>query len=113
MLLLMIIIFLLVALGGIFLISFILRDKNTPKGIAIIHGGAGASGILLLAFYCLLYKPVPILPLVLFILAASIGIILLHQDLSKNNSPKKLALLHGIIALLAFISLIYFAWQLR
>ncbi len=111
MLIFIISIFILVALGGIYLISFILRNKNTPKGIAIIHGCGAILGAVLLIIYCIFYKNAPILSLIIFIIAACAGIILLHKDLSNTISPKKLAIFHGVIAILALTSLIIFAYS--
>lgn len=110
MLTLLLIIFALTAILGAYLLSYVLGSKNTPKGIAMIHGFIGAMGILLLIIYSLLYQPV-ITSLILFILAAAGGLTLFFWDITGKKIPKFLALGHGLVALGGFIALIWFAFN--
>ena len=108
MLTLTIIIFAIVALLGLLLLTYILKNKNTPKGVAIIHGSFGALGILLLAIYICLYSSRPYLSLIIFILAAVGGFIMMFRDITGRSLPKWLALGHGSIAVIGFILLLVF-----
>src|SRR5476649_2450341 len=89
---------LLAALLGLYLLSFILQNKNTPKGVAFTHGPLAATGLIILIIYALLYKPAPIISIVLFILAALGGIMLISRDILGKNIPKWLAIGHGVTA---------------
>ena len=97
--------FVLAAVLGLYLLSFILNNKNTPKGVAITHGFFAVIGILLLFIYPFLYTPSPVTSLVLFIFAALGGLLLMYRDLTGQPLPKWLALGHGVTAILGFIVL--------
>jgi hypothetical protein len=110
MLMIAILCFALAAVLGIILISYVLRDKPTPKGIVVFHGPIAATGIVLLIIYMLFHAQSPFLiSLILFVFAALGGFILLFRDLTGKSVPKWLALLHGSLAVIAFIILIVFA----
>ena len=104
--------FSLAAILGIILISYVLTNKPTPKGLAFIHGPIAAIGILLLIFYSFYHTPSPLESIILFIIAAIGGFILIFRDLTGKSIPKWLALLHGLLAVLAFIFLLIFAYNL-
>src|SRR5262245_64226479 len=101
--------FSLVAIIGLFLISYILSNKNTPKGLALVHGIFGACAIILLVIYCFISSPAPVESLVLFILAALGGFVMMYRDIIGKSLPKWLAILHGSIASIGFIFLIIYA----
>ncbi|MCP0913234.1 MULTISPECIES: hypothetical protein [Legionella] len=107
MLILAIIVFALAASLGIFLLSYVLQGKNTPKGVAIIHGFFAATGIVLLIVYSFFYQG-PLAALTVFILAALGGFVLFYKDITGGNIPKAFALGHGSIAVIGFILLILF-----
>lgn len=100
----------LAALLGLYLLSFILQDKNTPKGVAFTHGPLAAIGLIILIIYALLYKPAPIFSIGLFILAALGGIILIARDILGKTLPKWLAIGHGLTAIIGFLFLIVFVF---
>ena len=102
--------FSLAAILGIILISYVLRNKPTPKGLAFIHGPIAAIGILLLIFYSFFNSPTPIESLILFIIAALGGFILIFRDLTGKSIPKWLAIIHGLIAVTAFAFLLVFVF---
>lgn len=108
MLIAAIIIFALAASGGLFLLSYVLRSKETPKGVAFIHGSVAAVGIVLLIIYCSIYSPSPWISLVLFILAAFGGFFMMYKDLTGNPVPKSVAIIHGLVAVISFILLVVF-----
>lgn len=110
LLLIAIALFAIAALLGFYLISFVLQNKDTPKGVAFIHGPLAATGLILLIIYAFLYKPAPIISIIIFILAALGGIMLIVKDLSGKPVPKSFAIGHGLTALVAFVFLIYFTF---
>lgn len=96
------------ALLGFYLLSFVLQNKETPKGIAFIHGPLAAIGLLILIVYAVVNQPAPIISIIIFTLAALGGFILIFKDLTGKPIPKWLALGHGITAVVGFLFLIYF-----
>ncbi len=111
MILTVFLIFLLAAVLGAYLISFILGNKNTPKGVAIIHGGTAALGIIFLIIVTIVYPIKPYISLVLFILAAIGGFTMMYRDLTGKSLPKWLAIGHGLLAAVALVLLWFlFFW---
>lgn len=108
MLTLAIILFALAALFGIILISYVLRGKQTPKGIVLLHGPLAATALIILIIYILNNTPAPVSSMVLFIIAAIGGVIMVVRDFSGKTVPKGLAVAHGLIAVTAFILLLLF-----
>jgi hypothetical protein len=108
MLMVSIFLFSIAILLGLYLLSFILQNKNTPKGVAFLHGPLAASGLILLIIYSFLYKPAPIVSIIIFILAALGGFLLIYKDITGKPIPKWLALGHGIFGLIGFVFLIIF-----
>jgi hypothetical protein len=105
-----IVLFSLAALLGIFLLTFVLRGKETPKAVTFTHGPIAFTGLVLLILYAFQYGPAPIASLILFIIAALGGFVLIFRDLTTSSIPKWLALLHGLIAVAGFILLLKFAF---
>jgi uncharacterized membrane protein YadS len=98
--------FVVAALLGMVLITYVLLNKNTSKGVALTHGFFAATGIVLLGIYVSVYSTKPLLSLILFILAALGGFTLIFRDLTGRSLPKWLALGHGLTAITAFILLL-------
>lgn len=107
-----IVLFSLAALLGIFLLTFVLRSKQTPKAVTFTHGPLAATGLVLLIIYSLQNSPAPIASLVLFVIAATGGIVLITLDLTRRIVPKWLALMHGLIAVTGLILLLRYAFWL-
>lgn len=105
--------FLLAALLGLYLISFVLQRKNTPKGIAFTHGPLAGTGLILLIIYALLRPSASLIniSIVLFLLAAFGGVILITRDLLGKSVPQWLALGHGLLAIAGFLCLIFFIFK--
>lgn len=103
-------IFGLAAIFGMYLISLVLRDKPTPKGVAIIHGLFAALGLVLLIVYSIGNTPAPIESLVIFCVAALGGFILFYKDIT-GKIPKWLAIVHGLAAVTAYVFLLIFAFS--
>jgi hypothetical protein len=103
--------FALAAIVGLILLSFILRSKETPKGVAIGHGLLAATGLVLLIIYCTRHSPRPIESLIIFIVAATGGFIVFARDISNKPLPKWLPVVHGLIAVTGLIFLLIFAFS--
>src|SRR5437016_176609 len=110
MLILAIIMFGLAAVLGFYLLSFILQNKNTPKGVAFTHGPLAGFALILLIIYALLHHPAPLISIILFVLAALGGVMLIYRDLTGKSLPKWMAVGHGLTAVAGFIILIIFAF---
>lgn len=98
--------FALAALGGVVLLTYVLRGIPTPKGLALGHGALAATGLVLLAIAFATGRTVPPLSLGLFVAAALGGFFLLYRDLKHGHVPKPVALMHGALAVAAFVLLV-------
>src|SRR4051812_42558790 len=87
---------------GLYLLSYVLQNKNTPKGIAFTHGPLAAIGLILLIIYALIYKPAPLISIIIFIMVAFGGMVLIYRDITGKSIPKWLAIGHGLSALIGF-----------
>lgn len=110
MLITAIVLFSLAALLGIFLLTFVLKGKETPKAVTFTHGPLAAIGLILLIIYTFQHSPAPTASLILFAIAAAGGFVLIARDLTTSSVPKWLALLHGLVAVAGFILLLKFAF---
>jgi hypothetical protein len=108
MLLTIIGIFLLTALFGAYLFSYIWMDKNTPKGIAFLHGFFGVIGITLLGIYSF-FNPLGWISFGILILAALGGLFILSLDLLDKKIPKIIPIIHGFVAFMGVLFLISLA----
>lgn len=104
-----IILFLLTATGGAVLLSYVLRDKPTPKGLSMIHGMAAALGIVILLIYALTTDShhKHLISLTIFIIAAMGGGVLIYRDITGKSLPKWFAVMHGLIGLTGIGFLLY------
>lgn len=102
--------FALAAILGMILLSFILKGKETPKGVAIAHGLLAATGLVLLIMYTTKATPGPVESVILFAIAATGGIIVFARDITNKPIPKWLAVVHGLVAVAGFAFLLMFAF---
>ena len=102
--------FALAALLGMYLLSFVLKGKETPKAIVFTHGPMAAIGIILLLVYMSKGGPKPTESLILFVLAALGGAFMFYRDISNKPIPKILAVGHGLLAVSGFVLLLLFAF---
>lgn len=98
------------ALVGLYLLSFLLGNNHPPKLVAGLHGVLVLTGIGLLIAYSMKNQPAPITSLVLYCIAVLGGLTVLYMDLNKKQVPKWLPVVHGLIALSGFITLLVFAY---
>jgi branched-subunit amino acid transport protein AzlD len=102
---LIIALFALGALIGMYLLALVLQKKETPKFVAFIHGAFVASALVLLIVYNFNH-PGFIEAIVLFVVAAVGGLTLIIRDLTGKSLPRWLAIGHGLIAVGGFIFLL-------
>ncbi|MGZ4090827.1 MAG: hypothetical protein ACXVNO_08935, partial [Bacteroidia bacterium] len=62
------------ALIGMYLLALVLQQKTTPKIVALIHGAFVAAALILLVYYTTQNGPGPIESIILFIVAALGGL---------------------------------------
>jgi hypothetical protein len=96
------------AIIGMYLLTLVLQKKETPKSIAFIHGAFVASALVLLIIYNSRH-PGLMESIVLFVIAALGGVVLIVRDLTGKPLPKWLAVAHGLIAVTGFIFLLVFS----
>jgi zinc transporter ZupT len=99
------------ALIGMYLLTLVLQSKETPKAVSFIHGLFVVVAVVMLITYITKHSPSPIESLVLFILAALGGLILIYRDLTGKKIPKWLAIAHGLIAVTGFVFLLVFTFS--
>ncbi len=97
------------AIAGMYLLSLILRDKGTPKGVTIIHGIFAALALVLLIIFSVNNNPRPMISIIVFTIAAVSGAMLNYRDLTGKKVPKWFAVAHGLVAVIGFAFLIVFA----
>lgn len=102
-----VVLFVIVALLGVYLLTAVLRNKETRKGVAFIHGPLAAVGLVALIYLAYhTHQKNLTTAAVVFAIAAVGGFTLMIMDLSGRKPPKWLALLHGLIAVIGFIILV-------
>ncbi len=103
--------FALAALLGLYLLSFVLAGKQTPKAIVFTHGPMAVIGLVLLIIYITGDGPDPWESLTLFVLAALGGVYMVFRDITGKPIPKILAIGHGLLAVSGFVLLLIFAFS--
>jgi hypothetical protein len=99
------------AIFGIYLLSLILRNKTTPKGVTMIHGTMAAIALVLLYIYAFGNTPGPWSSAIIFTIAALGGFVLNYRDITGKTIPKWLGIVHGLAAISGFILLLVFAFN--
>ena len=102
------VLFALAAAGGVVLASLRIRDKPLPMPLALAHGAAAAIGLVLLALAAL-SGPAPgeaRLALGLFVVAALGGFVLFSYHVRQRQLPLPVVVVHGLVAVIAFVILI-------
>ena len=86
-------------LFGMVLLGYVLADIRPPKGIAFLHGGAAAIGVILLLLYAIFtddhHKHWD--SLTVFLIAIVLGSYVISKDIRHKPIPKWAAILHGLI----------------
>lgn len=110
MLILTIIIFVITACLGAYLLSYWLKRIETPKGVALMHGAFGATGIILLIIYSF-SNPYALISLGVFIVAALGGFFIFFCDILGKKIPQVIGIIHGLVAISGLILLITFCYN--
>ncbi len=82
------------------------QGKKIPLGVAVVHGILGAAGLLLLAQVVMGGGSAYQLPLILFVVAALGGFVLFANHLRGKPLPTPLIVIHGLVAVIAFLLLL-------
>lgn len=101
------VLFALAALGGIVMAT--LRFRGTPyppMGLALVHGAAAAAGIVALVLATKTAPPVAATALIVFLIAAAGGFVLFFRHLRKLALPIWLVVVHALVAVAAFVTLL-------
>lgn len=108
MLNLALILFAIAALGGLALLILRIRDGNLPMSLALAHGAFAGAGLvlLILAIVNAGAGTMATLPLILFAAAAIGGFFLFSFQLRGQIIPVFFVLVHGVVAVLAFVILL-------
>lgn len=108
-----ILVFLLAAVFGLFILARVLQNKPTPKPAVIIHGPIAAVGLVLVIIDIVKGHTEGLLisALIIFIVAAIGGFTMYVLDTLGKRIPKPLAIIHPLVALAALIVLIIYAIQ--
>ena len=103
------VLFAVAALGGLVLASVRLRGSNPPLALALIHGGVAAAGLVALILAVLhagTSASLSRIALALFVVAALGGFVLFSAHLRKKNIPVPLMLVHAVVAVGGFVTLL-------
>lgn len=98
------------AILGMYLLTFVMRNKETPKAVALIHGLFVAIALIMLINYSVKNGPGLTESIVLFVIAALGGFYLFYRDINAKPIPKWLAIVHGLAAVAGFGFLLVFAF---
>lgn len=103
----------LAVLFGLIILNAILKNRRTPKPIVFLHGAVALFAILVMVGYIAAGNTASLLiaSLVLFILAAIGGITMLTIDIKKKPIPKVFAIVHPLIGVSGFVTLIVYVLQ--
>jgi hypothetical protein len=97
------------ALGGVFLATLRIREKPIPLPVGLIHGAVALTGLGTLMARVLRSDESMLAPvaMAMFILAAVMGGALLTFHLLKYKLPLPLLVLHGLAALAGIAVLVF------
>jgi hypothetical protein len=99
--------FALAALVGITMAYLFITGKGVPFFIPAVHGLFAVTGLILLVITWSRTKAEALLtPIGIFVLAATGGVFLVSFHLRGRRPPSGIILLHGLIAVTAFILLV-------
>lgn len=107
------ILFALGALGGLYLATLAFKGKPLPTVVAVLHGLFGATGLVLLIVGVLagLGAGTAKLALILLLVAALGGFYLLTFHIKKQKHPRAVIVIHALVAVIGFLTLLTAIWQ--
>lgn len=108
MLITTVILFALAAVLGLILITKVLKEEETPKGVVWSHGGAAALALVLLIIAWVRQgESLLMISTLIFVVAALGGFVMFARDLQHKRVPKWLAVVHALAAVAGFGVLLY------
>ena len=107
------VLFALGALGGLYLAALAFQGKPLPALIATIHGLAGATGLVLLITGVVagLGGGTARIALGILVLAALGGFYLVSFHIKKKQHPRAVIVIHALVAVIGFLTLLTAIWQ--
>lgn len=104
-----IIFFALAAVLGAIMLTYLLRGKHIPKGLALLHGPLAVIGLVLLICSAWAFEGAWWV-VALFAAAATGGLLLLYKDITRK-APKWLGLAHGLLAVTGLLVLLFLVYH--
>ncbi len=102
-----VILFAVAAVGGVTMLSMQAGGRQVPMWLALLHGAAAATALVLLAVAVFGGAAGPLaVALAIFVLAALGGFVLFARYLKTGAFPMPLAIFHGGAAVVAFLILL-------
>jgi hypothetical protein len=98
------------ALGGLTAATLHLTRPHVPLAVGIIHGLFAATGLILLFITATTqhgFRSVLGVAILLFVLAATGGVVLFSFHVRRRTLPRLLILLHGSLAISGYIVLLF------
>jgi hypothetical protein len=105
------VLFVIAAVIGLYLISFVLKDQLPSKGLAMTHGALAATGLILLIVHMYNTGADMVQIIALFVITALGGIIMFIRHLTGKTIPKALAVIHGLLAIISFGFLVFYTYN--
>ena len=102
-----IILFTLAGILGLIMLTYVLQVRPVPKLLSFIYGPLAGIGLLILIIHAMSVNGgmVHFWSILLFIIAAAAGIYLFSSHIKTNYVPRRIAVFHSIIAIVALIIL--------
>jgi hypothetical protein len=98
-------------LFGMYLITLVLEKKTTPKYVIMIHAVFVIIALCLLIYYSAVNAPGLIECVVLFVMAAIAGFAMVMHDKTGEKFPRWLAVTHALFAISGFVVLLLYAFN--
>ena len=102
------VLFTLGALGGLYLATLSFKGKPLPMPVAVLHGLAGATGLVLLIVGVMtgVGGGMARIALIVLLVAALGGLYLLSFHLRKQQHPRAVIVVHALVALIGLLTLV-------
>jgi len=102
------VLFALGALGGLVMAVRSFKGQSIPVPLAALHGLLGATGLVLLIVAALLgaASKTALIALVVLVIAALGGFYLLSFHIRKQRHPRAVIVVHALVAVIGFLTLL-------
>jgi hypothetical protein len=96
------------ALGGLYLATLSFKGQPLPVSIAVLHGLFGATGLVLLIAGVLMGMGggTARIALIVLLVAALGGFYLLSFHIKKQQHPRAVIVVHALVAVIGFLTLL-------